>query len=432
MGFKRKALLLGTSVGVVSWLGIAGAGLALQPPAPTSLSVGVDSVPSDRALESSRGITIHNSARSARRKPIVAYSVRLGHFDPPERVSLGGAVAPSYCVGSDIDGTDRAVSPCRKLAKDHIPNPHYKIEIEARLYSARSSSDPGSPSQEPLARARVTCTFARHHCPLTLRSDTVLKKRPGRFANLELSAWTHSSDWHRPDRMDLDCFATAGRCQTTPTNSIDPDDPSRLVQTHGRLGVIRYGERYATNGREGPVSASSNRVDDADVVVNPPSFAQGTVVHSARLEGLQAGDVIEASGSTELTGQAYDHFGGGYWVLAGDPTTRVAQAGTTDRYLSAFNGVNCLGESDMLTGTTSGYCSSLRDPPTLPLAQAGFGKVPADAPSTMYLNFVVIASDLSYPPGATPTAHADSVTTDVGCDPVQRALGSPSCAITVP
>lgn len=409
-----------------------GSAESLSRPAAGSVAAAIDSTPTKRSIRSPKGIEVHAGAEAARADPTVVYSVRLRDLNSGERVRLSGTVAPSYCAGSDINGAEREVSPCRVLAHDHVPNPHYPIRLEARLYKATSGSDPGRQQDQPLAVARNICTLARHHCPLTLESDTALRGVSKRFVNLELTAWTRSSDRHEPDRLDLDCFAVTKRCESNPTNSTDPSDSDARIHEHGQLGVVRFGARYPGAAGPDPLSATSTRIDGDAVEVNPPAPHEGDVIQSTRIKGLSAGDLLEVSGAAELSGDGFDHLAASYWVLARDPGSTTAAAGTPDRYLSGFNGVNCLGATGALTSTTSGYCSPFRDPPTLPVQQVGLGKVPRTAPSTMYLNYVILASDHSFPPGATPVAHVDSVTTEIACDPLPRAGPKPGCSIDTP
>ena len=142
--------------------------------------------------------------------------------------------------------------------------------------------------------------------------------------------------------------------------------------------------------------------------------------------------MLEARGTAELTGDGFDHLGGSYWVLARRPGAIVASPGTPDRYLSPLNGVNCLGAEGVLTDTLSGYCSATREPPTLPLQQSGAIAVPSEAPSAMYLNYVVLGSDGSVPEGSTPSAEIDSVATRVSCFSQPRTAPAPPCSIATP
>lgn len=390
--------------------------------------LGLVSSPHKQAVDG-EGIRIYPSRRAAIRHSVVVYSIRVADLRPPERVRALATVTPSYCAGRDIKGNDRMGSPCQLLAQDHIPNPHYPVRLQAHLYRANRPGEASRPSTPRLTdgKAGAVCTKARHHCPLTISSTNLLRGGPKRFINVDLTAWTNSRDWHSDDRLDLDCFQVDHFCDSTRANADDPGRPGERVLQAGQLGLIRFGGAF-----DSTVGSQSNRVDRSELPVDPGGDTARVVVHSARLDHLAPGDLLETNGTVDLTGDGYDHLGASYWVLARDPTTVRAASGTPDRYLSGFNGVNCLGKSDLLTGTTSGYCSTARKPPTLPLRQLGMGRVPANAPETMYLNYVVLASDGSAPPGKKPTARVDSGSFKLACHPAPRDPGSPPCSITVP
>jgi hypothetical protein len=435
MSLIRTRIALALSAAIVTMTVAPGSALASpsEAPSPAGITVGVDSIPLTASVTGQKGITVHGSRRAARKDPTVVYSVRVRDIGRGRLIRAIGSVEPAYCVGSDIKGTDHLGSPCQRLAGDHVPNPHYPIEIEAQIYGAHSQQQPRSPSTRALngADARVRCTFDRHHCPLTVVSDRTPVGPAKRFINLAVFAWTRSRARQQPDRLDLDCFEIGRRCETSvATNGPVAGHPGQRVQQPGQLGVISYGHGYDTGSA---ATASSTRVDGADVAVSVSrAFEGGTVVHSARLDGLEPGDVIEASGVADLTGDGFDHLAGSHWVLARDPQAVAAQSGTPDRYLSALNGVNCLGAEGVLTDYLSGYCSATREPPTLPLGQTALGVVGRGAPSTMYLNYVVLASDGTVPDDRTPSAHVDGVSVDVSCSPVPRAAAVPGCAFTTP
>jgi hypothetical protein len=417
-GLRRGLAVAGLAVAasaVVAAQAVAG---SVERPGPREVSLGLDTI--ERSASVSDGVAIHRSRRAARRDPTVAYSVRLRHLGSRrERVRVAGSIYASYCVGSDIDGSGDRRSPCERLADDGVADPSYDLRLQARLYKARGPSQADSGAASLLSRSRPrTCTWDEHHCPITLSIDRRLAAPNGkrRDVNLEVLAWTYSRRRHPGDLLELegDCRGDVYRhCRPLAANRPLPGDRSERTSTRGELSVLRLGARYGSAPGPGTVRGSSAAIDHPSLDVN----GQPTVVHSAKLEHLRAGDVLEANGRVRIAGQGFDHDAESWWVLSANPARALPLTGRPDRYASGDSGTNCLGPDSHLNTTENGSCS---------ISQRGAITVPAHSRKTMYLNYVVEAKDKTTT--AAPTATVTGGRFHVRCDPRPRA--GPGCAVS--
>jgi hypothetical protein len=417
-GSFRGALVAGLSLAALVVFTSTAFPAAVGRPGARHLSLGVDTTERDASVSS--GIAIRRSAAAARRHPTVAYSVRLRHLSSRrERMRIVGSIHASYCVGPDIDGTADTGSPCERLAGDDAPNPHYELRLEARLYRAARPGDPSDRSTRLLNPPRsVGCTVDEHHCPITVTVNRTLSSpRGGKpYLNLEVFAWTRSQRWHPSDRLELegDCLHDDyRRCASLPANRPRRGDPALLRPTEGLLGVLRIGSDYGTPPDPGAAQGSSTTIDEPSLEVN----GRPTVVHSARLDHVVVGDVVEAAGRVEIAGHGFDHYAGSWWVLSPSPGTAAPISGAPDRFASPNSGTNCLGPHSHLGTAGDGSCS---------IAQRAVVTVPAGAATTMYLNYVVVTRDEAAPPN--PSATVTGGEFDLRCDSEPRS--GPGCAVS--
>ncbi|HMC06623.1 MAG TPA: hypothetical protein VKG89_04415 [Solirubrobacterales bacterium] len=405
-GWFRWALAAGLVLSALPALTANAHPAAVDRPGARRVALGVDTT--ERAGSVSGGIAIHRSHAAALRHPTVAYSVRLRRLGSRrERVRIAGSLYQSYCVGSDIDGSGDHGSPCERRGGDRVPNPRYRLVLEARLYRAAHPGESGRGSVKPFNRPRrATCTLDVHHCPITVSAKRAISAPAAgrRYVNLEVLAWTHSRRWRPGDVLELegDCRRDRyRRCRPLRANRPKPSDHAERMPTRGQLSVLRLGSAYGSPPDPGAATASSSAVDDPTLDVN----GDPTVVHAAKLHDLVSGDVLEARGRVEITGEGFDHDAESWWVLSASPARTAPLANRPDRYASGDSGTNCLGPDSHLNTVADGRCS---------ISQRGAVRVPRGARRTMYLNYVVEAKDrtTSSDPTATVTGGAFRIRCD--------------------
>jgi hypothetical protein len=434
----RPWVIVAAAVALLALLTVAGRASGLALPGPNEVTLAVDTTEPPSYLYP-KGITIHSNYLAARNDPSLGYSINLQNLTPPEHVRVATSIYASFCASTDITGAGNPGSPCMQLTQP----PDYDVKLEVHLFKASSAtevSDANTSFLNDLPASPLVCTEDRHHCPLTATAEKDLSGSAKDYINADIIAWTTSGKRQPGDRMELegDCYEVVNgtpttsyqNCQPVVGNQPDPNDsdPSNGIQlapTKGQLSVARFGSSYGSSWVTAPTSHTLN---DSALDVN----GLATVVHYTRVDNLAPGDVLETYGTVDISGSYFDHAANSWWVLAASPGTKRPTSGTFNRYVSATNATNCLGANGHIKSYTSGYCSTTKTPPTLPVQQVGAVKVPSCTtatppvcpPSTMYLNYVVQATDGSYPQGTTPSATVTSGTFNATCDPQPRPIGN--------
>jgi hypothetical protein len=375
--------------------------------APASNKITQGAAGEERPGSLASGIAVHNSQGSANNDPSVVYSVNLPNLNPNETLRIAATMRTSFCVDSDISGQGNPGSPCKDLVPDGqggTPHQfHYPVHVDMHIYQANGPAQKSDGSHW-IATDSFLCSDDLHHCSSIKRTGvTGLNGNNGNYINVEAVAWNDNTNaWQNGQMIELegDCSGGTNYGNCNPTN-----DDDQTTKSNGLLSIERKGSGY-----QGRQSAVRTTFDKNFVNINPNGQSNPQVVKSIRVQGLEAGDVIEVDGSLHLDGSDPCSNCGGYqfshdvqawWVLAKDDSSTTAGAG--ERFVSGNNQWNCLNWD----GT--GHQCDLR--------QVGLVTVPAPpADNTLHLNYVVVAKDDTTTPPPL-TADLSQADFQVWCDP---------------
>jgi hypothetical protein len=374
----------------------------LNPPAANGVAQKADD--SEYANSMDSGLLIRSSESTANSNPAVVYSVYVPNLSTGEKFNVAASAYASYCYQKNHGNSPG--SPCDTLNNTNGPPYNYNVHMKMMAYRATSSTD-ASTSWPGLGKDERVCSHALHHCPLTVRLNnlTGLGNGGGNYVNLEMTAWTDSSNHQFGDMVELEGDCTNGSyVGCTPDQNDDQQSRSK-----GQLSVVRKGSTY-TVGPSNSDNFSSNGTDP--VTQTFVDINSSERVYSKRITGLEPGDVIEADGSMTMDGTniGFDHDVGGWWLLA--KTNGATSAGSGERYVSADNNRNCLNYD----GTSDGVCNT---------RQVGAVTVPSGANSTMYMTYVARAQDTNISTGR---VQLSSGSFNLTCDPEFSPDSSPLCA----
>ena len=120
--------------------GRAFATAVVSPPQPNQVTQKADDVEPAAAVKT--GITIYPNQATARKHPLVVYSVNAPQLASTERVHIAGSNHMSYCTDADTTpGSGNAGSPCKSLTGGSAPDPYlYTVHIEIHDYQASSAT----------------------------------------------------------------------------------------------------------------------------------------------------------------------------------------------------------------------------------------------------------------------------------------------------
>jgi hypothetical protein len=432
------------AVALLAFLAIVARAPALGPPGPDAVTFESDTTERWQSLRD--GIPIKDSYFDAHTGgQTVVYSTKLDSAPANVRARIATSVAASYCIAPDIlqgDNEGSVGSPCTDRYGGGTPNnpnddrrPGYPIDLEVHIYKVSGGGfGAESDGHTWLAKSNPPwgppCDENKHHCQVRATVDRtttpIVNPNPGTdlYINVEIIAWSNSAARLPGDLLELGGECTPqtnyNNCDPVEANQPDPGHPNFLQDTTGHSNVLWLGSSYGTPPAPETVDKSSARIDDDTIPVGPG----GVVVHHERVDNLEPGDVVEAEASgVDLQGHGFDHSADSWWVLAPNTTERglpqSLPVGGSSRYMSGKNGINCLDLTNpAINGKFNGECS---------VGQNGAITVPLNAPSTMWLNYVVRAKDGSTA-GATPHATVLDGHFDFKCDPQPRVPPDLPCS----
>jgi hypothetical protein len=280
--------------------------------------------------------------------------VRLTDLRPGERIRINAEVTLSRCNHKDVIGQsgDRDTTPCLPLRGNEYS---YTPNFSTAIVLGTSPVDASGPLISDWYEQR--CPQRRHHCARALDE---LMSDPGMLPG--------SGEVHVNLVVTADANGSRAR----------PIDVMEVEQQHGGLHVLRLAPGVAAV----PDATVTHQLRAATIPIDRVDSNRGVAgesrraVYVARLDGLRAGDVVEATGlfHGELGGYSVDPLITSQLLLVADPNqVRLGDAddGPYDRALIARNGHNCY--------RAGAICS---------YADSGAVYVPPDAPSTMYLSLV--------------------------------------------
>lgn len=301
--------------------------------------------------ERAYGVRIHDQRH---RQPRVVYSVRLTDLSPGERLRINAEVTLSRCNEKDIAGEsgDASRTPCTNRDLQRSPYT-YTPNFSAAIVLGTSPRDASGPRISDWFEQR--CPKMRHHCARALGEirvgDRDLPDSGERFVNLVVTADANGANARSFDVMEVE--QRHGGLHVVRLSSSAPPDRAPIVTTNLVASNI-------------PIDRTDSRGVDGE---------NRRVVYRVRLDGLRAGDVIQATGRYYGALGSYDvnPLITSQILLVEDPDTRRPGVDDHDRVLTARNGHNCYDHS---SGAICRY------------AKSGAVVVPRGAPSTMWVQLV--------------------------------------------
>jgi hypothetical protein len=374
----------------------------IEQPAASEVKAGVDA--SERPASLDSGIPIHTNRTAAMADALPVYSVHLdGTGSTSEHVRISTRVFSSYCIGTDINGSASSW-PCTQLANDGKPNPQYDIHLQVLVYKGTAPDDTITSTSDPfIDKYAETCFPDKHHCTVTLSTDTSICGSCKKYVNAEVIAWTDDTqNWHGGDLLALegDC-SSGGYNNCTPVPNCDPANPTicQTKSTKGEMGLVRLGSSYSAT-----VPNNSGQFLNTQIPIGKGACNQcdPVIIYRKPLYNLHADDVIETSAQMHAAANDYPngtnglppfyHYVGTWWILASSPTETGLVSGTASpkafsgagpqRWVSGWKGTNCVLGS-VSAGEDLGECNP---------DQVGVVVVPDNPPPTMYLNEVGMAA----------------------------------------
>lgn len=288
--------------------------LTLAVPAPAMARSAATAATTGKDGELRKTIPITRDPGSA---PRVVLSLGPGKLS---RIQRGGRLELSSEVQLTVD-CDRRSSRCAGRPYRYDP----RLTVSLALSSKRSVSDPG----RVIARRTLTCRQKlpnrQHHCPVAFdRSLRVGKDFPCRvrrcFANVVVSA-------------------SNPRARSTDRIIIGANKPSgRIVQNKSRLNAVMR-DRGSTGLR-----VATHQLTRHSLRLRP----QRKVLLSQKIEGLERGDVLAASGAirSDVRHLGYNALVGAELIIARgpsatDPSRLIRRSVSQEGRISPVNGTNC-------------------------------------------------------------------------------------------
>jgi hypothetical protein len=325
---------------------------AIEPP-PAASAPSAGSVTFARDVsEQVNGVRIRTQQHE---KPTVVYSVRLPDPSSTEQLRVRGEVMISRCNGNDIEGgsKDGNTTPC--VSKAMRQNPYaYNPRYSAAFVLGSSSKDASGPRVSNWVD--TVCTERQHHCALAVPEATVtdLPNDANLHLNLVVTADANGSTAQKWHVMDVE-------------------------QGRGGLFVTRLGAGHT--GERAFEKSSTQLLSTGGMGIDRPSEdgdkkRSRWLLHQVKLDGLQAGDVVDADARMRalLGGYDCDPLVMSEIILTSDKNAREVE-GAHDVALTAKNGRNC-------TNHAKKGCL---------YKKSGAARLKKGTPPTMYLSYVATA-----------------------------------------
>lgn len=293
-------------------------------------------------------------------QPRVIYSIRLPSLSAKEHLRLRGEVSLSRCNRKDVLGLsgDSKTTPCdaAKLKDDPYD---YDPSFDAVFVLGDSPND--AEGRKLGDWTGHLCTEAEHHCAVALPEVEAagLPDAAEKYLNLVVAADAPGSRARSFDAMEVE-------------------------QSKGGLYVTRFADGAATSANEKTEHLLSTGKLGVDQTEDEGDHTQvRRLLYQVKLEGLAAGDVVDAQGHIQVQLQmssGCDPLVTGQLILGKTPNDHDVPAGFE---LTAKNGRNCVDHG--AAGCT--------------YEKSGAIQITKGMPSTLYVSYVGMALRSCAAPG---------------------------------